>query len=110
MVKQVVKRAYEVEAVTRKRVETTFRKVKGEPGLVREEKEVEVDGFMVYLPNKSSIFVDSEAELRRLNLHGKSGFVDMLTGDPVEANNVVSLKQELQDHHANLGRAIAATE
>ncbi len=110
MAKQNVKRAYEVEAVERTRIVTKFVKQKGSTALVREEVEETVKGWMVYFPNKSSMFIDSEDTLRRLNLHGPSGFIDMNTGEPVEATNVVSLKREHDEHLSGLGRAIAATE
>lgn len=110
MTKQVIKRAYETEKVTRTRAVTKFVKQKGSNALVRQNVEETVDGWMVYFPNKSSMFIDDEAELRRLGLHSPSGFIDMQTGEPVEATNVVSLKRELEQHQENVGRVVAASE
>lgn len=85
-----VRRAYEVKKVTRKRTQVTF--TKGEDGkLVRDNKEETVKGFMVYFPQKHSIFVESEAMLEQMKLHHKSGLVDMESGMPIEEVAIPSL-------------------
>jgi hypothetical protein len=85
-----VRRAYEVKPVKRKRTVVHFTK-DSEGRLVRHDDEQAADGFMVYFPQRHSIFVESKARLTEMGLHHASGLVDMETGMPIETISVPSI-------------------
>jgi hypothetical protein len=54
-----------------------------------------IGGYMVYFPQGHSIYVETKEQLRRLNLHQMSGFVDMNTGLMVEDAVDESIKERV---------------
>ena len=89
-----LRRLFEVEKLPGTVVVTKRKFVKAKDGaqkFITEEVEVPA-GYMVYFPQGHSIRVFNEAELTRLGLNDKAGYVDMDTGERVDAEDAVSLK------------------
>jgi hypothetical protein len=110
-----IRQIFEVHRVPKRMMEQTVpeisieeidgRKVKRITGFKKETVEVK-GGFMVYFPRGHSIFVDSEGGLATFGLLNddgsvRTGKVDMETGEPVEDQTPVSLKDSLERKQAS---------
>jgi len=93
-----LQRAFEVEKLEGE-VDEVVHEVRRDPvtnkflGFERKTNKVPA-GFMVYFPQGHSMRVGTEEKLRELGFAGRSGFIDMETGEAVEdAGNLRSLKE-----------------
>lgn len=91
---QNVKPRFEVEELEGTRMMMTCRRDKEKATFIYEMVEVPA-GFMVYFPQGHSLRLD-EAEMKRRGFFGKSGLVDMDSGELIEDVAPISLKETVR--------------